>query len=159
MTREPELKHYGAAWRITARANVDQDATVESWLVQGPWHPLWTYWLVASVHLRDMPGQSRPPVKRFAAATHEFLILSLQSPPGIADVHPDPDDLNTLRHLDPPDVVTQFVATDEEARKLVDLAVKAIVLTGKSPDSDYREWWVRSIPRTLEHIRFGKHPE
>src|SRR5260221_7732159 len=132
--RTPDLQGQGSAWRVTARGSTDSGATIDCWLVRGPWHPLWSFWLVSTIHLRDIPGQSKPAHKTFAAATHEFLIVSLQSAPSTPEVKPDPDDLETLRHLTPPDVAKQFVGTDAEAVELCRLAVNAILFSGASPD-------------------------
>jgi hypothetical protein len=159
--REPDLvsrMYKGVkAWRITKRSHLDHQATLESWLVQGNFHPAWTFWQVSAITLADIPGVP-PAKKRYDGAEYEFLIASLESPPGSPEVHPDPDDIETLRPLLPLDVVVQFHGVaDGHAAGIVKAAVTVIVMDGVSPDSDNRTWWVQMVNQTADHIRAGKH--
>lgn len=155
--RDPDLTGLARAWKLNLQpARRDQEATLEAWLVHGGFHPCWTYWMVYVIHLREIPGVP-PAAKRYPEAQYEFAIWSLESPPG-CDVRPDPDDQETWRPLVPPDVVYQFHgADDDQARRLAELAVSAIVEGRASPDSDWRSWWLGTLPRTLEHVVTGGH--
>lgn len=98
------------------------------------------------------------PDLQFPDASHEFLIFSLESPPGCPDRNPDPDDVSTWYMLQPPDAVVQVSGiTDEQAAVIVDLMVQTILAGRASPDSDYRRWWEGAIRETAEHYR-GGHP-
>lgn len=157
--RTPDLTGpYGRAWRITAPPLVpDQQATLRAWLLHGAWHPFWTFWEVAVVHLRPIEGV-RPPTKRYPEAEYEALIVSIASPPGSPERKPDPDDLQSMQPLLPPDCARQFDGvTDEQAARLADDVVHAIVVSGMSPDSDHRHAWERRIDATVEHLRAGLH--
>lgn len=158
MTRDSDLT--GAtcrAWRVTAAPETpDQTATLTAWLVHGGFHPLWSYWMIAVIHLREIAGV-RPSHKSYPAATHEFMIVSLESAPGSAHVHPDPDDPKSFKPLMPPDVVWQFDGLDDaKASRLADLAVKAIIAGHASPDVDWRSWWLEALPKTAEHLGSGR---
>lgn len=147
------------AWRLDlTKAKGDTTACIGEWLVQGPFHPFWSYWLVGAVHLRPIEGATQAPVINVPGASHEFLILSLDSPPA-GTVRPDPDDFKTFRILEPPDFVQQQIGlTDEQAAEIVDGMVRAIVELGWSPDSDNRRHWDAVVGKTAEHARLGGHP-
>jgi hypothetical protein len=157
--REPDISsllYKGVkAWKIDAAPlDLDQTATIEAWLVHGNFNPAWSYWQVAVITLKDIPGVPSAK-KHYDEAEYEFQIVALQSPP---KMHPDPDDVNTLWPLLPPDAVIQFHGiSDGHARGIVKAAVSAIVMDGVSPDSDNRMWWVQMVNRTVEHIREGRH--
>jgi hypothetical protein len=160
--RKPDLQAKGVhviqAWRIAAPITEPaQQATLRSWLVHGGFHPMWTYWLVSTVHLRDIPG-TPPPAITIEGATHEFTILSLESPPSCPERHPNPDDLETIHHLIPPDVSHQLVGlTDEQAIAICDLMIQRIIDGQMSPDSDFRSHWNRALDATADHYRRGVH--
>jgi hypothetical protein len=159
--RRPDLEVANRrAWRLDLdkAQGPDQSACVSEWLVNGPFHPFWTYWLVGAVHLRPIEGATQAPVINVPGASHEFLILSLDSPPAGA-VRPDPDDFKTFRILEPPDFVQQQIGlTDGQAIDITEQIVRAIVVLGWSPDSDYRRRWDETVAKTAEHARLGGHP-
>src|SRR5205085_2875503 len=56
----------------------EQVATLAHWFVSAPAaHPVWPHYLLFCVHLRDVPGQSRPPFRRFPDASHELMLIAL----------------------------------------------------------------------------------
>jgi len=112
--RDPELKGIGGkAWLVTQRRTKDQSACLVAWLLVGGWHPLWTYWLISVVHLRPIEGV-KAAHKDYEAAEYEVIIASLESPPSCPDVHPDPDNLGTIKFLTPLDFGLQFDGESDE---------------------------------------------
>jgi hypothetical protein len=152
----------GRAWKIATtdpeilEENVDWNAGVGSYLVHAPHgHPYWYWYCVGCVHLRDIPGQSRPPRRDFPEATHEMMFLALNPEAPIPDV----DDWQGMRHLSPVDLEHQFqVNSDEEAAELTELVVRHIC-AGQSPDQDFRTYWRGMIDETAERIRLGKRSD
>lgn len=145
----------------------DWDASIGLYLVNGSFHPMWSWWAIAVVHLRDLPGV-RPASKQYPEAEYEFGIYSLDTPPAGKPFDIDKDALEWARRvLSPPDVIQQFdVGTalpveerDRIARKVLDLAIDAVVDAHASPDSDFRRWWRAAIPRTVEHVLTGGQHE
>ncbi len=164
--RDPDLSGVARAWKIDPTEIIkdrEDDPGLVTWLINGPYHPFWSWWMLAVVHLRDIPG-ILPPEKSYPEAEYELMILSLD--PGTANIRKQPDiDLIEAGNLDegmpgfltPPDVVFQFhKVTEEQAIKIAEYAVQAIV-NGRSCDSDFREWWKVSLSKTVEHIVLGVH--
>jgi hypothetical protein len=61
--RAPDFRGVGgAAWQIPMaplgqRGKPDVDGTIAGWVLNAPQaHPLWTYYLVSAIHLREIPG-------------------------------------------------------------------------------------------------------
>ncbi len=155
--RDPDRQGMGRGWIVNAPPQKkDQEATLRSWLIYGPWHPMWSAWAISSVHLRDIEGVA-PAKLQFPGATHEFLIVSLESPPARPD-RPDPDDLNTWHLLMPPDASVQVTGiTDEQAIAICDLMVETILAGNASPDAENRSFWKAMLPRTAAHYAGGLH--
>lgn len=156
------------AWRVYPIARDVQDAAhvkewghehtgLTTWLVNGPYHPWWSWWHVSVIHLGDLPGIP-PAVLRYPEAEYEFSIYSIDSPPrGL--VTPDVGRIRggdpTARglFLHPADVEYQFHGvTDAQAVEVCDQAVSAIV-TGRSCDRDYRRWWGDFVGLLVEQKR------
>lgn len=153
--REPDFSGIGRAWEMQMgnHHRTEQEATLKGYVVNGPWHPFWSWWMVAVIHLREIPG-TRPPHKHYPEAEYEFMIVSIDP-----ETVPDPDQPfpQDIRYLSPPDVVKQFHGvTDEQAAEICESAAHNIAM-GASPDSDNRRWWEGSIERTVEHYRQGIH--
>ena len=140
-------------------------AAISEWIVNGPFHPFWSWWYVACVHLRPIEGAPKPHL-RYPEAGYEFCIRSLNPEPD--DGRPETPDIDLLEAGDPvrglpgflipADVVVQFHGvTDEQARDITELAVRHIVDGRASPDSDFARWWESSIQKTVEHVRAGLH--
>jgi hypothetical protein len=155
-----------------AEARPDWDASIALFFVNGPFHPFWSWWAVACVHLRDIEG-APPAKKHYPEAEYEFAIWSLDAgQPGSPktksgepwDPAKDEDvDHWAARTLHPPDVVKHFhlpltTAVEERdaiARHITEKAVAAILAGAASPDSDYRSWWKKAIDNTIEHVLTG----
>ena len=152
------------AWLIAKSAvtRPDQEATIAGWLVNGPFHPLWQWWMLSIVHLRDLPGVP-PAQKRYPEAEYEFMIVSLNPEKGVPDI----DELERTGtwgdpekppFLTPIDVTEQFHGiTDAQAHEIAEKAVNAILDGWISPDQDFRSSWSRVIASTIDHYRRGVH--
>lgn len=172
--REPDLQGAAArAWRLRrtpeARAAHEAsfgypDASLADWIVNGPYHPFWSWWYVGLVHLREVPG-APPASKRYPEAEYEILCLSLNPKP--EDGRPDVPDIDKVEagdavgglpgFLSPPDWVVQFHGvSDEQAIEVGEHVANAIV-QGRSCDSDFRSWWEAAIPNTVKHVLGEPH--
>lgn len=152
--RAPDVEGpHARAWVTTLAEDhrPDQEATLSSYLVYFPAsHPFWPTYLVAMIHLRDMPGVP-PANKDFPEAEYEFMIVALdpEGTPG----HPlAVDDMQSFRHLTPINVRVQFnAASDDDARQRCTDAVTLICQQGAGiePDDDarVRPWWTENIRR------------
>lgn len=140
--KAPDLEGFGRAWRIDPLKprHVDQTATVAGWLVHAPHgNPFWPWYIVSAVHLRDIEGQSKPAVKKFAEASHEFLICAINP-----ETYPqaDPENWGAVGYLEPIDLAHQLGGlTDTQAGRIVEEMVKAVTFNGASPDQDFRRMW------------------
>ena len=89
--REPDLQGGPVrAWRIAQtdavrQAHIDSfgypDAGIDTWIVNGPFHPFWSWWHVGVVHLRDIPN-CPPAQKKYPEAEYEFTVFTLDPDPG-----------------------------------------------------------------------------
>jgi hypothetical protein len=135
-------------WDVTERARKfgtecpQDDASIAVWFVHAPWMaPLcaWHWHYVGLIHLRDLPGQSKPAVHTLAGSTHELIVLAL-----------DPQfkpDLNAAeweqpKFLSPVSIVQQFIAAnDAEALKRIEEGLALCVEGRLSLESDGRLPW------------------
>jgi hypothetical protein len=158
--REPDFVGVaGRAWRIHIRPEdrreKAQDASLAAWHMHCPHaHPLWSWYMVTLIHLREIPGT--PPVKRqYPEAAYEVIVMSLNpdyplQEPGIIQ-HP-------LHYLEPFDHVFQFDGpNDAQAIRVIELYIWACVNGHISPDSDYRQAWKDMLRGTIEHVVTGGH--
>lgn len=112
-------------------------ASVASWVVSGPFHPAWSYWMIGAVDLRERPGVP-PAVKKYPEAEFEILIASLDPREG----EPDPDGKGTLAWMTPLDLVFQCDGvTAEDVQAIVAEMVDLILAARMSPDQDFRRSW------------------
>jgi hypothetical protein len=164
--REPDKVGAARAWKLDGaalKAATDGvEADVVTWIVNGPYHPVWAWWQVGVITLDDVPGFP-PANKQYPEAEWEFSITSLQAGPGCDRKTVDIDalergDLDAVPgFLTPQDAVVHFHAvTREQAATICELAVNAIV-AGHSCDSDFRFWWKNAITKTVEHYVLGVH--
>lgn len=163
--RAPDLQGVvGRAWIIplsAVKTTADHEATLECYLLDVPGvHAFWHRWALYVIHLREVPGQTKPAHITLPGATHELMILSI-------DPDWSPDFAKRalgfeggIPFLSPPDVVQQFIVRDDaDARQLAGLCVRCIVDGMASPDQDWRRWWAGTIATTASHIREGRHPQ
>lgn len=155
--QEPDFIGIGRAWEMRAgpQARQEQSASLIGYVLHGPWHPFWHWWMVSVVHLRPIDGQAAN--KRYPEAEYEFMIVSIdpETPPDPAETFPQ-----DVKYLTPIDVVEQFDGvSDDDARGICTAAVRAITQGGASPDQDYRSWWADAIRHTVEHYKAGLHSQ
>jgi hypothetical protein len=157
------------AWRIDLTAHRKTkpgNATVENWLINGPFHPLWNWWVLYCVHLRAEPGLPEPTLHK-PDSSHEFCMWSWNpehGEPNLAEVEAgellgDRKNLpNKSPFLSPPDFVVQVQGlTDEQAAHICEMVVTIITRGRASPDSDWRRWWETSIENAARHVRGDPH--
>jgi hypothetical protein len=121
----------------------EQDATICHWVVEVPWaHPAWHSYSIISQHLRPMDGYDKAIVFHLEDATHELLVFALDPKKdrkrlietGIVERH----------FLNPPNFAAQFIELDDDlARERIKSTVQEIVDGKLSPDTDYRQMWVK----------------
>lgn len=152
--REPDLRvGEWRLWRAPAPPLTElfrghAHATLGVWLVHQPGvHLFWAYWWVTLIHLR--PTEELGAAKTTApGATHEVLCLT-QDP----EAAPAPDDLSSLRVLQPPDWVWQFTASsDALAVQSVDVSLREGFAHHVPVDADYARFWadlLRGVARRL----------
>ena len=171
--RPPDLSGVARAWRIKTEAQekarfkrggigYPSGQIGSVWIVNGPYHPFWSWWQVGVITLGDIPG-APPSNKMYPEAEYEFSIYSLNAGPQCDRETLDIDDIEKAKKrafpgfLSPPDVQFHFHGvTDEQAAKLPDIAAETIV-GGVSCDSDFRQWWLDSLAATVQHLREGRH--
>jgi hypothetical protein len=156
INRDPDHAGVGRAWvmEMGPEHRRDQDASIIGYVLNGPWHPLWSWWMVSVVHLRDLPGMT-PAKKHYPEAEYEFLIVSIDP-----QTRPDPDRPfpQNVKYLTPVDVCEQFHGvTDDQAAEICTAAIRAITRGSASPNQDYRSWWKDAIAKTVEHYKAGVH--
>ena len=115
------------------------NANVVTWLVEAPWaHPLWHSYIVACVHLRELPGGPET-LFYLPGATHELWVYALSS-----DI--PRDEVLTgqgIPTLEPINYASQFIAkSDAAAAQRIEEVVRGVLAGVISPDTDYRQQWV-----------------
>lgn len=143
-------------WRVSLPETLsrpDQAATIGSWLLECPGaHAFWSRWGVSMIHLRDIPGV-KPAYIRVPGATHELMAFALNP-----EAKNDPDDIDTWRLLTPADLEHQLVLPcDADAIEVLDLYVRRAMEGDVSPDSDFRQFWHKTLDATAQHYKEGKH--
>lgn len=173
--RDPDYVGLARVWKIEKSEILEQGHLEKfgypstqvgaTYLVNGPYHPVWSWWYIATVSLKDIPGV---PVatKRYPEAEYEIMCLSLNPTPELGRSYPpDVDKIEAgdvegglPGYLVPPDFVVQWHGTTEEQAAEVTDLVALHISRGHSCDSDYRRYWEGVIVKTVEHFTTG-HPE
>src|SRR6476661_7856958 len=150
LTGEPTLKGPGGrAWCLLSEMTRANSAALATWFVNCPGaHPLWSWWMVSVVHLRELPGE--PPVqKQYPEAAYEFTIIALQSPQGTRAAAESLPSIPIVT-LRPIDVVFQFHGVgDQDAARVATVAVETIMRGALSPDQDYRRGWEAMLAQVI----------
>jgi len=148
---KPDLEGpHGKAWKMDDQllykrhpnSSLAKETTVCGYIVEAVWaHPLWKYYSVNCVSLKNIPGLS-PAIIRMPGATHEIMVYALNP-----NYVPTIDDFIHILH--PCNFAGQwYAASDEIAAQKVEETVKEIINGGLSPDTDFIRDWVK---------RFGDH--
>lgn len=164
--REPDLRGIAKAWHIRETPEIKaahvaswgyEDSGIDGWIINGPYHPFWSWWYVACISLRPVEG-APPTHKQYPEAEYELTFWSLQYPTDIELLEAGRiDEQKGLGFLHPADVTFQFHGlSDKQAAQLCEIAVRTIV-NGQSCDSDYRSWWLNALAQTVAHMRTGAH--
>lgn len=112
------------------------ELTVASWLIRAAWaHPLWSWYWLGCVSLRDVPG-APPATIYLPGATHEVFVYALQpDKPVYIDDYP--------KRLEPANFHGQFIEPDDAAAAArMRRTVQDIVAGRLNPDTDARSAWV-----------------
>jgi hypothetical protein len=154
--RKPDHSGVASAWKMEFGdyARPEQAATLNGYVINGPYHPFWKWWMVAVIHLREIDGVPSAN-KQYPEAEYEFMILSIDPERN----QPDPDKPfpQDVGYLQPPDCVVQFHGvTDEQAAEICQMSARAISM-GQSCDSDFRSWWESAIKNSVKHVRGEPH--
>lgn len=151
---------YGTAKRIPRANYPDTTTTLDAWIITAPiWHPLWSQYMLALITLADVPGMPPAVIER-PDATHQVIVMTLNPEHGPYDATTVRED--TLRFLRPGNIGEQFTATDDQAREIAALCVRACVdgvlspETADAPDR-IRAAWRSSIQKTVDHDRDPHH--
>src|SRR5689334_7548154 len=108
----------GQAWRIAIddATRAKWPATCDSWLLHAPGaHPLWQFYLVGLISLRDVPGLE-PAKKRHPSMTHELHVVALDPDHNQAYDPSDFDTCSSPRWLHPLNLAEQFeIGSDRDA--------------------------------------------
>lgn len=169
--RAPDLERGPVkAWKVRMPAvedlpRPDMQGTIRCWLVTGPFHPFWSWWMVCVIHLRPIEGVPDS-TKHYSEAEYEFQIVSINPDQGAPDVDAVEaggfwgKDATKALFLTPADACIQFHGVNDlQAANICDDAVGAIIKGAISPDSDFRRAWAEVIPTTVAHYAAGLHEE
>lgn len=149
-------------WNVTERARASQptanpadDAGLACWLVCAPWMAAgaWIWHYAAVIHLRDLPGQSKPPTLLFPDATHEFLSFAVHP-----DTQPDMEslDFSKLSFLSPVSICQQFSAvSDADALERIEHYLEHVVVGELTLESDGRTAWETLLRRPIPQARLA----
>lgn len=142
---KPELYGYaGMAWLHDTEAAVARlgrdgqpplELTVASWLIYRPdAHPMWSYYWLGCVSLRDVPN-APPPLILLEGATHEVMLYALN--PGV-----DPALDQAPSFLMPGNFHGQFIESSDDAAALrIRATVQDLVEGRLNPDTDHVSSW------------------
>jgi hypothetical protein len=126
-----------------------QEASLVQWVVKGPFHPAWEYWVLAVISLEEIPGAPSAH-KKYPEAEYELMIVSLNP----ECYPPDPDVADGLDFLLPIDLIYQFDGvSDAQAMEIASLAVQAICDGRISPDQDFRSVWEKALDATVRKYK------
>ncbi len=153
----------GKAWKadITDEIKAQAPAALDAWLINCPGrHPFWQWWTVSLVSLADIPGIGAA-VKRETSMTHEIIVVAL-NPETFKPTDEWYDNRSRDRvgrhFMHPIDLSAQFeVGSDQDARDIAFLFVRALCDGYLTPDQDGRIVNAHHIEATAKHYREGAH--
>jgi len=131
---------------VALMPKLSNEWTLGTWIVNGPFHPLWSQWVCSLVHLRGSVDGATARLQ-FPGATHEFVVIA-QNPEHRLTIDSGPESLCLLR---PVDVCQQLRATnDASAMARVEACLEYVRRGEISPDQDFRPVW--------RHLLAGEPP-
>lgn len=153
---------HGKAWlcdtavgrRQKSVADAD-DACLAHWIIEAPRaHPVWHSYSLVLIHLRAMPGKRT--LIYLDEATHELWLYAL---------NPDADRNPMLATgivdcwMRPGNFASQFIElSDELARDRVRQSVQTICDGKLSPDTDWRQAWIKLYGDNMQKDRPHRRP-
>jgi hypothetical protein len=144
---EPTMRgRMGRAWLIdmkavSARRGILNDpresVSLPCWIVHAAYaHPLWSYYVVIAVALREVPGVPKAKIN-FEGASHEVMVFAHDP-----DKKPAVNDFPAM--LRPVNFAGQFIEPDDlSAAARVQQAVQDVIDGLLNPDTDFRRMWVQ----------------
>ena len=161
---------YGTAEPVPIPDDPKAAETLAHWLLTselGVYHPFFYQWVLVAVRLRDNVPGFEPPKRQFEGATHEILCLTMNPEAGHYDVDRVLSHMDTggMPWLQPPNVIVQVEASDDEVKPLVSLLAQAVIHGALRPESLWtaghdealNEDWLASITKSLAHQRGETH--
>lgn len=160
-----------------ADVNPDWGAGLGAWLIEadrGVFSSIFTRWYCGVVHLRDVPGQSKPAHRQFPEAEYELMLFAVDTKMDKVDMvagyeartrGEDAPELDTGFLLQPADLTYQWVGTtDEQAISIAGSFIHA-ALAGEKIDRPvhpleaavYDAYWKRMLDGTVAHFVAGLH--
>lgn len=151
--RNPDVANNNIrAWCIKLPDNLFP-ATLRQWVISGPFHPFWNWWIVNAATLEDIQGMP-PAIKKYPGAEYEIAIIAL---------HPDyPVNIDKIEdgseyyhlYLEPIDFSIQFDGINKNyVIAILDLMVNTIIQGHASPDSDFRQYWESFVLSKIETLK------
>ncbi len=145
--KEPALApkyqtRYARVWQPLESDFPQHRATLAASVLHVPAsHPVWPWKVCSAVTLADLPGipaasKIRPEM------THELVIIPIHPDSDLSEVPRTPAG---IQHLLPLDIIHQFVGFDEDARRLHDFVIAAMLSGALIPDSDWRRHWAETL--------------
>lgn len=125
----------------------DQEALLDAYLItSNTFHPMWTQWLCALVHLRPIEG-SKEAVKQYPQAEYEMTVQAIDPETPIDNRNTD---LTGVKFLTPIDSTVQFNGIDDNQARSGQAAMMQLIANGQiSPDSDFKRIWGQEISRRV----------
>lgn len=145
---------FGAAWLIDLEPDEVARGSTSHGIIHAPWaHPLWSWYVVWSVHLRPIEGFPPASLAR-PEATHEFQVWAAQ------DLDPNADRSADIvrKLLSPQNLVVQLELPDDAAAlEITRRLLTAVARAELSPDTDHRRRQLHWL--TEQQRSFGRPTE
>jgi hypothetical protein len=129
------------AWQLELR----DEATVGAWLVKGKFSDGSGWWLVSTIHLRDLPGLP-PPLKKFKEATHEVTIDEVRPRDGYTEIDPERF-LETATWIEPACMAYQAGLLNDEQGAWLSTRIVQFMSAGYQPHAEYEIMWLGTLAR------------
>lgn len=154
--REPDITgEGGSVWRLNlappdASQPPETHSTVGLWLLHAPEaHPMWEYYVVVLIHLRDIEGVA-PAQRDTPLMEYQITVLTLDprfALPVMVELEQGGNTARKMMPLHPADFQAQFqrVGGDHVAYEVADAMCEAVAFGKLSPDRDYRSQWAMRL--------------
>ena len=156
--RQPDMiAPWCRIWKIRPKVirKKSWEATLTSWIIEGPYHRALNNWVLGVIDLKNIPGV-QPATLHYPEARFEIAITAVDPviPINVDEIEAGTGVFHILRS---PDFVKQFHdVTEEEAVAIAENMITDILLGNASPESDWRSIWRVFVENELEKIRKKK---